>query len=316
MIDNFLRITSLTQSTAGGYNLLPTPFYGGKFSLIKRSKPMQLTINSTFQLNNGVEIPVLGLGVFRSPAGDTTQSAVLSALQTGYRHVDTARVYGNEASVGEAVRRSGLARNEVFVTTKLWNGDHGYDSTLKACKESLRLMGLDYLDLYLVHWPVQGLRLDTWRAMETLLEQGLCRAVGVSNYMVRHLEELLTHCRVVPAVNQIELTPYNYLFRKELVELCRSQNIQLEAYSPLTKGQKLKDPQLMQIAARYGKSTAQLLIRWVLQQNVVVIPKSVNPERIRQNSEVFDFTISAEDMALLETFNENLITGWNPTNAP
>jgi methylglyoxal/glyoxal reductase len=277
---------------------------------------MQLTINSTYKLNNGVEIPVLGLGVFRSPEGDTTQSAVLSALKTGYRHIDTARVYANEKSVGEAVRRSGLSRNEIFVTTKLWNADQGYDSTLRACNESLRLMGLDYLDLFLVHWPVPVLRRDTWRAMETLVEQGVCRAVGVSNYMVRHIEEILSYCRVKPAVNQIELTPYNYLFRKPLVDLCRANDIQLEAYSPLTKGQKLKDAKLMQIAARYNKSTAQLLIRWVLEQGVVVIPKSVSPERIRQNSEVFDFTISAEDMALLETFNENLITGWDPTNAP
>lgn len=276
----------------------------------------ELTTQSTQTLNNGVEIPRVGLGVFRSPAGETTKNTVRTALQAGYRHIDTAKIYGNEDSVGQGVRESGIPRGEVFVTTKLWNGDHGYDAALRACDESLAKLGFDYLDLYLVHWPVEGLRLDTWRAMEKLLAEGKARAIGVSNYMPRHLSELLDHCAVVPAVNQIELSPYNYLYRKEVVDLCRAHNIAVEAYSPLTKGQKLNDPPLVAIAKKYGKSTAQVLIRWVLQQGFVALPKSNNPERIRQNRDVFDFAISDADMAKLEAFNVNLVTGWDPTNAP
>jgi diketogulonate reductase-like aldo/keto reductase len=275
----------------------------------------QQTIDSTLPLNNGVEIPVVGLGVFRRPAGEATKSAVRYALEAGYRLIDTAKIYGNEASVGEAIRESGIPRSEVFVTTKLWNADHGYEATRRACAGSLRKLGLDTLDLYLVHWPVEGLRLETWRAMETLLAEGRCRAIGVSNYMVQHLEELLEHCVVAPAVNQIELSPYNYLSRKEVVDLCRAQGIQIEAYSPLTKGLKLKDPKLVRIAQTYAKSTAQVLVRWAVQHGFVVLPKSSSRERIRQNADVFDFAISEADMATLDSFDENLVTGWDPTEA-
>ena len=277
---------------------------------------MKRTIDSTFTLNNGVEIPIIGLGVFRNPAGEVTRNAVRYALEAGYRLIDTAKVYGNEASVGEAIRHSGIPRSEVFVTTKLWNADHGYEATRRACAESLRKMGLDTLDLYLVHWPVEGLRLETWRAMEALLADGKCRAIGVSNYMVQHLEELLNHCAVAPAVNQIELSPYNYLSRKDVVDLCRAQGIQTEAYSPLTKGLKLKDPKLVRIAQTYAKSTAQIHVRWAVQRGFVVLPKSSSRERIRQNADVFDFAISETDMATLDSFDENLVTGWDPTEAP
>ena len=275
-----------------------------------------MNINSTKILNNGVAIPTLGLGVFRSPAGDLTKNAVLNALNAGYRHVDTAKIYDNEQSVGAAIRESGIPHSDIFVTTKLWNIDHGYDAALRACDESLTKLGLDTIDLYLVHWPVEGLRLETWRAMETLLAEGKVRAIGVSNYMVHHLEELLEQANVAPAVNQIELSPYNYLYRKEVVKLCRENDIQIEAYSPLTKAQKLNDPKLVRLAQKYGKTAAQILIRWVLQQAIVALPKSTNQERIRQNGDVFDFAISDEDMAYLETFNENLVTGWDPTNSP
>lgn len=212
-------------------------------------------------LNNGVTIPALGLGVFRSPAGEMTRNAVLHALEAGYRHIDTAKIYGNEESVGQAIRESGIPRSEIFLTTKLWNSDHGYDATLRACDESLTKLGFHAVDLYLVHWPVQGLRLETWRAMETLLAEGKARAIGVSNYMVHHLEELLEHANVVPAINQIELSPYNYLYRKEVVDLCRANDIQVEAYSPLTKAQKLHDPKLVELARKYSKTAAQILIR-------------------------------------------------------
>jgi diketogulonate reductase-like aldo/keto reductase len=275
-----------------------------------------MIVEHTLTLNNGVRIPVIGLGVFRNPAGEVTRSAVRYALEAGYRLIDTAKVYGNEQSVGEAIRESGIPRSEVFVTTKLWNSDQGYEAAQRACAESLRKMGLDNLDLYLVHWPVKGIRLETWRAMESLLADGKCRAIGVSNYMVQHLEELLEHCAVTPAVNQIELSPYNYLSRKQVIDLCRTRGIQVEAYSPLTKGLKLKDSKLVRIAQTYAKSTAQVLVRWAVQHGFVVLPKSSSRERIRQNADVFDFAISEADMATLNSFDENLVTGWDPTDAP
>ncbi len=275
-----------------------------------------MDIHTTKTLNNGVEIPVVGLGVFRSPPGKTTQKAIQLAFEDGYRHIDTAYIYGNEADVGKAVSRSGIPREEIFVTTKLWNADQGYDSTLKACQKSLRTMNLEYVDLYLIHWPVPELRLESWRAMEKLLDEGKCRSIGVSNYVVHHLEELLEHSRVVPAVNQIELSPYNYRQRLDLLELCRITNIAIEAYSPLTKGWKLQDPGLKEIAGHYEKTPAQVLIRWALQKGFIVLPKSVNPGRIRENASVFDFAISGEDMEILDGFNEDLATGWDPTHAP
>lgn len=275
-----------------------------------------MNLQSKILLNNGVEIPILGLGVYQSRAGEETRNAVRCALGIGYRHIDTARIYGNEKDVGAAVRDSDIPRAEIFVTTKLWNSDHGYDTTLRACEGSLKRLGLDYIDLYLVHWPVEKLRLESWRAMEALLAEGKCRAIGVSNYMVRHLKELLSNCKVKPAINQIEMNPYIYQHFLEVVEMCRQQGIAIEAYSPLTKGRKLKNPQLVKIARKYQKSPAQILIRWALQQQFVVIPKSARAERIRENADVFDFNISQEDMAELDSLNEDLVTGWDPTDAP
>lgn len=273
-------------------------------------------ISSRVTLNNGVEIPWIGLGVFRSEAGATTENAVRAALQTGYRHVDTAKVYGNEASVGTAVRQSSIPREEIFITTKLWNSDHGYDKAIAALNGSLAALGLEYVDLFLIHWPVEDLRLDSWRALETLLAEGKTRAVGVSNYMQRHLEELLDHADVVPAVNQIELSPYNFRYRQSLVDFCRGQGIMLEAYSPLTKARKLDDPRLVAIAEDHGKTAAQVLIRYILQKGIVALPKSTNPGRIRENADVFDFNLTEEEISRLDGFNENLITGWDPTDAP
>lgn len=274
-----------------------------------------MNIQTTMTLDNGVEIPVLGLGVFRSPQGKETVDAVTAALAYGYRHIDTARIYQNEADVGAAVRQSGLPRESIFITTKLWESDQGYDSAIAACKESLRLMGLDYLDMFLIHWPVPGKRLQSWRALETLLDEGMVRAIGVSNYMVRHLHELMEHGRHRPAVNQIELSPYNYLQRKDLVDICQINGIAIEAYSPLTKGRKLNDPRLVKIARRYGRTPAQVLIRYCIQKDWIVLPKSSRPERIQENAGVFDWNLSLEDEAYLDSFNENLATGWDPTNA-
>jgi methylglyoxal/glyoxal reductase len=271
---------------------------------------------STVELRGGVPIPVIGLGVFRARAGGETAAAVQAALRAGYRHIDTARVYGNETDVGKGLRASGIDREQVFVTTKLWNNDQGYRSTLDAFEASRQRLGLDVIDLYLVHWPVPGKRLDTWRAMEHLLETGKVRAIGVSNYMVRHLDELLARTESPPAVNQIELSPYNWASRREVLDLCAANHIAVEAYSPLTKGRKLADPPLVAIAMQHGKTTAQVLIRWALQKGFIVLPKSSRPQRIAANADVFDFDLTGKDMAALDALNQGLVTGWDPTNAP
>jgi diketogulonate reductase-like aldo/keto reductase len=275
---------------------------------------MQWNLRSTLSLPNGVEIPRLGLGVFQAAVGDETRRAVERALEVGYRHIDTAMIYQNEADVGEALRRSGVRREDVFITTKLWNSDHGYDAARRACDESLKRLGLEYLDLYLIHWPVQGLRGESWRALIKLLEEKKCRAIGVSNYTVRHLKELLESSPVVPAVNQVEMSPF--LYQKELVGFCREKGIRIETYSPLTKGHRLGHPAIKRAASKYGRTPAQILIRWALQHDFIVIPKSSRRARILENSQVFDFKIDAADMETLDGLDEGLRTSWDPTNAP
>jgi diketogulonate reductase-like aldo/keto reductase len=265
-------------------------------------------------MNNGIEIPMLGLGLYLSSSGNQAHEALQIALDTGYRHFDTAKFYGNEEDVGLAVRESDLPREELFATTKLWNDDHGYDSTLAAIDRSLQKMQLEYIDLYLIHWPVQDLRLDSWRAMEKAQTNGKIRSIGVSNYMIHHLEELLDNCQVIPAINQFEISPFNYQSRRDVIEFCQSKNILVEAYSPLTKGRKLKDPDLIEIGNKYSKSPAQILIRWALQHQLIVLPKSSNEQRIRENADVFDFALSEEDMNHLDGMDENLVTSWDPTN--
>lgn len=275
---------------------------------------MALTLQSRARLNNGVEMPYLGLGVYQARPGAEARAAVRYALDAGYRLIDTAKLYGNEADVGVAIRESGIPRDEVFVTTKLWNSDHGYDSTLRAFERSLRELDLDSVDLYLVHWPVSGLRRETWRAMEVIYAQGKAHAIGVSNYMVHHLNELLPEAKVVPAVNQVELNPF--LPQREVLAFCRENGIRVEAYSPLTKGRRLGDRRLQELARKHGKTPAQILLRWCLEKDVVAIPKSVRPERIRENREVFDFRLDAEDMRVLDSFDEGLHTSWDPTREP
>ncbi len=272
------------------------------------------SIESRVALANGVEIPVLGLGVFRARPGRETREAVKAALALGYRHVDTARVYGNERDVGAAIEASGLARDQVFVTTKLWNDDHGYDAALRACDASLADLGLEQVDLYLVHWPVPRLRRDSWRAMERILADGKARAVGVSNYTVHHLDQLLGECRVPPSVNQVELHPF--LYQRDLLDYCRSHAIQVEAYSPLVKAQRMDHPVLVAIAARHAKTPAQVLVRWSLERGLVVLPKSVHPERISENAKVFDFALAPEDLRALDALDEGYRTSWDPTDVP
>jgi len=269
-------------------------------------------LRSRVKLRNGVEMPILGLGVWQSAPGEETRRAVLEALAAGYRHVDTARAYRNESDVGAAIRESGVPRGDVFVTTKVWNADHGYDRTLRAIDESLETLGMEQVDLYLVHWPVEGLRHDTWRAMERILADGKARAIGVSNYTARHLDELLARAKVPPAVDQVEFSPF--LHQRALLEHCRRNGIQLEAYGPLVRGHKMDDPTLERIALEHGRTPAQVLLRWGIQHELVVIPKSVRPERIRENADLFGFALDADDMAALDGLDEGYRTSWDPTS--
>ncbi len=275
---------------------------------------LSLTLSSTKRLNDGIEIPFLGLGMWQVPQGRVGIETVRFALKVGYRLIDTASLYGNEREVGEAIRESGVPREDVFITTKLWNSDHGYDRTLQACERSLKLLGLDCIDLYLIHWPVAGARKETWDALVALRGEGKCRSIGVSNYTIRHLRELMSNSSVLPSVNQVEFNPF--LYQKELLEFCKEKNIAFEAYRPLTKGHRLNHPVLLEIAQKYSRTPAQIMIRWSLQHDLIVIPKSVRPERIIENSRVFDFVISGDDIARLNTLNENLRTDWDPTDEP
>jgi diketogulonate reductase-like aldo/keto reductase len=265
---------------------------------------------STFPLRTGARIPKLGLGVWQSPRGRTTQQAVATALGLGYRHVDTARIYGNEEDVGEGLRASGIPRSEVFVTTKLWNADQGYDAALRAFDASLAKLGLDAVDLYLIHWPVRGLRVDSWRALEKIHAEKRALAIGVSNYLKPHLEELSSYASVLPAVNQIELSPF--LQRRETVDFCRKHDIVVEAYSPLTHGRKLDDPVVVDIARATRRTPAQVLLRWGIQKDFVVLPKSTKRERIAENAAIFDFALDTQAMSRLDALEEGLTTGWDP----
>ncbi len=263
-------------------------------------------------LNNGVVMPMLGLGTYRSGPGKEAERAVAWALEAGYRLIDTSLAYWNERDVGKAIRKSGVPRRELFITTKLENDDHGYDSTLDACEISLENLGTDYLDLYLIHWPVPRLRLQTWRAMERLLEEGKCRAIGVSNYTERHLRELFEHADVIPAVNQVEFHPF--LFQNELLQFCHKNKIRLEAYSPLVKATRFDHPLLVELAADYDKTPAQILLRWNIQHDVIAIPKSVHRDWIRENIDICGFSITQKDMHRLDALNENRHTDWDPTH--
>ncbi|MFE7463018.1 aldo/keto reductase [Streptomyces sp. NPDC057499] len=265
----------------------------------------------TVKLNNGVEIPQLGFGVFQVPDEETT-TAVASALQAGYRSIDTAAIYGNEAGVGRALAESGIPRQDLFITTKLWNTDQGHDATLRAFDASLAKLGLDHVDLYLIHWPTpaRDLYTDTWKALETLAADGRIRAAGVSNFQPAHLQRLLDTSDLVPAVNQIELHPG--LQQTELRAFHAEHAIATEAWSPLAQGAVLTDPAITTIAERTGKSPAQVVLRWHLQLGNIVIPKSVTPARIRQNLDVFDFTLTDDDMTAITATDRNLRTGPNP----
>jgi diketogulonate reductase-like aldo/keto reductase len=296
------------------------------FGIVKKEtkvltkKVMDINIHSTKKLNNGVEIPIIGLGTWQMQEAGEIENAVKWALKVGYRLIDTAKIYGNEAGVGKAIRESGIPREQIFVTTKLWNEDQERKSALQAIDDSLKRLELDCVDLYLIHWPFFdrekhiNKREETWKAMEEIYKSGKAKAIGVSNYIIRHLEEMKKYAAIQPAANQVEFHPF--LYQAELLDYCQNHNIVLEAYSPLIHGQKMKDERITKIAEKHGKSSAQILIRWSLQHGCVVIPKSSKLERIEQNIGVFDFVISDEDMKTLDGLNENLHTTWDPNTIP
>jgi diketogulonate reductase-like aldo/keto reductase len=265
----------------------------------------------TIPLNDGHAIPQLGLGVFQIPPGHDTRAAVAAALANGYRHVDTAAVYRNEADVGAAIRASGVGPGSVWVTTKLANRDQGADTARRAFEGSLDRLGLEAVDLYLLHWPHER-RLESWRVLEELHSEGLARSIGVSNFLVPQLDELLAQASVPPAVNQIEMSPFLYRTRKDTLRRCVETGIAVEAYSPLTKGLRLNDSTVSAIADEVGRTPAQVLIRWSVQKGFIVIPRSSSSARIAENAAVFDFALDDPQIARLDALDEGLTTGWDP----
>lgn len=270
----------------------------------------ELSLTSTIPTNQTISVPLLGLGVWKSRPKECFD-AVKSALEVGYRHIDTAAIYGNEADVGRAIDESGIKRSEIFLVTKLWNADQGFEEAQKAIDVSLKKLGTDYVDMYLIHFPVSGKRKESWKALEKIKKEGKAKSIGVSNFMVTHLKELLNETDIIPAMNQVEYHPF--LQDTKLKEYCEKNGILLEAYSPLAHGQKLEDERVTNLAKKYNKSNAQILIRWSLQSGNVVIPKSKNPIRIKENADVFDFTLSQDDMKEISNWNENFRTCWDPT---
>jgi diketogulonate reductase-like aldo/keto reductase len=274
---------------------------------------MELTnINGTAILANGVKMPYLGLGVFKSRDGSEVIDAVTFALEAGYRHIDTASIYQNEKGVGTAIKNYPINRKDVFITSKVWNADQGYESTIKAFNASLEKLGTDYLDLYLVHWPVKGKYKETYRALETLYGEGKVKAIGVSNFLTHHIEDLLGEAKIVPMVNQIEFHPY--LIQPNLLDACKKNNILVEAWSPLMQGQIFSIKELQIIAAKYKKSIAQVTLRWNLQKGIITIPKSAKKDRIIENGNIFDFIISEEDMKIIDSLDRNQRIGADPDN--
>ncbi|MDU7575323.1 MAG: glyoxal/methylglyoxal reductase [Bacillus subtilis] len=271
---------------------------------------MPTSLKDTVKLHNGVEMPWFGLGVFKVENGSEATESVKAAIKNGYRSIDTAAVYKNEEGVGIGIKESGVAREELFITSKVWNEDQGYETTLAAFEKSLERLQLDYLDLYLIHWPGKDKYKDTWRALEKLYKDGKIHAIGVSNFQVHHLEELLKDAEIKPMVNQVEFHPR--LTQKELRDYCKAQGIQLEAWSPLMQGQLLDNEVLAQIAEKHNKSVAQVILRWDLQHEVVTIPKSIKEHRIIENADIFDFELSQEDMDKIDALNKDERVGPNP----
>jgi len=268
-----------------------------------------LTLGDTVTLSNGVLMPRLGFGTYKA-RGDEAARAVATALEVGYRGIDTAAIYDNEESVGQGLRAGGVAREDVFVATKVWTRDMGYESTRKAFAGSLERLGLDYVDLYLIHWPVEGMNEETWRAMEGLLDEGLTRAIGVCNFLAHHIQEAEAYASVMPMVNQFEFHPR--LQQLDVLKACMERGIVVQAWAPLMKGKVLEIPEIARIGERHGKSAIQVTLRWVLQHGVVTIPKSVNPDHIRQNADIFDFELDVDEMTTIDALDRGERLGAHP----
>jgi diketogulonate reductase-like aldo/keto reductase len=268
------------------------------------------------KLNTGDSMPAIGFGTWQIEDQDKAAKSVKTAIEVGYRLIDTAKIYGNEQGVGKGIAESGVARKEFFITTKLWNSDQGYESALKAFEQSLKRLGMDYLDLYLIHWPATDKRAESWKALQKIYTEGLAKNIGVSNYTVHHLQELLAETDVVPAVNQIEFHPFIYDEQKEVLEFCREKGIVVEAYSPLARAKDLNNTTLHAIAERHGKTIAQVMLRWAIQHGTVPIPKSTNTSRIKENFSVFDFKLSDEEMRTINKLSSGNRVTWDPTNLP
>ena len=275
---------------------------------------MTLTIESRIKLNDGMTMPLFGLGVWRLESGKETRDAVSYALELGYKHVDTASMYNNEEDVGVAIQESSLPREKLFITTKVNSSELGYDSTLEACERSLKKLKLTYLDLFLIHKPVEGYRQNTWKALEKLKHESICRSIGVSNFSPKHLNEIFKICEFIPAVNQIEMNPF--LAQKNISEFCRSKNIHITGYCPLARTEKSNDPTLVNVANECGKTWAQVMVRWGLQKQLTTIPKSANSERIRENSDVFNFELNEKQMQRLDDLDEGFRLRPDPNQLP
>ena len=269
-------------------------------------------IEGTFTLHNGVNMPYFGLGVYLSKDGQEVINAVKWAVEAGYRHIDTAAVYKNEEGVGEGIRQSSCPREDLFIVSKVWNSDQGYDSTLKAFDASLKRLNMEYLDLYLIHWPVAGKYKETWKALEALYKEGRVKAIGVSNFMKHHLEDVINEAEVTPMVNQMEFHPF--LVQQDLIDFCKKNTIQYEAWSPMMQGRIFEMQEFKSLSKKYGKTPAQLVLRWDLQKGVVTIPKSSKKERILANAQIFDFQLEDADVRLLDSMHKGHRFGPDPDN--
>ena len=273
---------------------------------------MALSLDTTVLLHGDVAIPQLGFGVFKVDEGNEVEAAIAEAFDVGYRHIDTATIYRNEEGVGRAIAASGIPRSQLFITTKLWNSDQGYESALAAIDANLTRLGLGYVDLYLVHWPKPEHTQETWRAMEEIQASGKARAIGVSNFLPDHLDQLLEHATVPPSINQIEFHPH--LQSPDLVDYCLGHDIVIEAWSPLKAGHIIDDDELAAIAVAHGVSVAQVVLRWVLQRGIVAIPKSVTPSRIASNADLYGFELSDSEVARINAMERNDRVGPDPAN--
>ena len=269
-------------------------------------------IQGSFRLNNGVEMPYFGLGVYLSKDGQEVINAIKWAVEAGYQHIDTASIYKNEEGVGQGVKQCGVSREDLFVVSKVWNSDQGYDATIHAFEASLRRLDMDYLDLYLIHWPVAGKYKETWKALEKLYKEGRIKSIGVSNFMQHHLEDLLNDASIVPMVNQMEFHPF--LVQQDLIDFCNKNTIRYEAWSPMMQGRIFDMQEFKDLSKKYGKTAAQIVLRWDLQKGVMTIPKSTKKERIIANGDIFDFQLTDEDVKLLDTMHRGQRFGPDPDN--